>query len=175
LKIFDFYQNIKCGRKKVISSFSKLSNVYNHLPKTTGCTENISKCNGCGGWCCRYQSPQLLYVEFLHIWKNVLKYLEINEIVDIIERSLYNYIEGDTTKGCIFLNKENSYCKIYKYRPFNCRTYGMIPNEEFNKNKEKVKEKMKGILGLVIKDQCDLVKIEDGKELTSDIRRKYWS
>lgn len=174
MSIFSFYKDIKLKNKNVIKRISNLLNIYKKLPETNGCMENISKCDGCGGWCCRIQSPQLLYSEFLNIWNFILKTFDIDDIIDILEKSLLNYVEGDINKGCIFLNTENSFCKIYKYRPFNCRTYGIVPKEDFDKNKQKVEKRLKGVLGVSIKDQCNLVKTENGEILTSEKIDKIW-
>ena len=44
--------------KQVEPAFSKLCNLYAKIPDTEGCMENLDTC---GGWCCKLQSPQVLY------------------------------------------------------------------------------------------------------------------
>ena len=172
---FDFYKKIKMSNKFVISSFEKLKYLYGKMPDTKGCLENISKEDGCGGWCCQIQFPQLFYSEFLYIWNYIKKNFDNKELCDMIEQSMLNAVKGDLSKGCIFFNKETKLCRIHNVRPLNCYLYGITPKEEFDIRFEKVKEKYKNNLAMILKEQCDLVFVSDGKDLTTEDTAKLWN
>jgi len=168
MKTFGFYKTIRKDSKKVRKAYPSLHNLYNDIPDTEGCMENIEKEDGCKGWCCRYQSPQLFYSEFLNLWNNLMKNWEIDDICDVIEKSLKNYVMGSTTKGCVFFNSDTKMCGVHKKRPLNCRIYGITPDEEFQPRLERMREVYKDVLDAVIKDQCHLIKTTDGQEVTTE-------
>ena len=174
METFGFYKKIKTGSRKPKNSYSKLHNLYNKIPDTEGCMNNISKENGCGGWCCECQSPQLLYSEFLNLWQSVMRDWEIDDICDVIEKSLKNYVMGMTTKGCVFFDSKTKMCKVHTKRPYNCRIYGITPNEEFEPRLKRMKELYKDVIGAVIRDQCDLIKTVDGSKITIEDTDKWW-
>ena len=103
MDVFEFYKTIRL--KKAKKYFSQLEKLYSKIPDTKGCLENINKEKGCGGWCCFHQSPQLLYVEFLYAWDEIFNNWDLEEIADVIELAMINYVLGFTTKGCIFFDK----------------------------------------------------------------------
>jgi len=172
---FDFYKEIDINKETVINSFEKLKYLYNRMPETKGCIENINKEDGCGGWCCQIQFPQLLYCEFLYIWKHIKKNFSNEDLCNIIEQSMMNVVKGDMTKGCIFFNKETKLCKIHNVRPLNCYLYGITPEEEFDIRFKKMKEKYKHNLGMKIKEQCDMVSTCNNKELTTKDTKRFWN
>lgn len=155
--IRDFYK-IKVEKDKLHRAFSKLNSLYALIPNTSGCMENNCKEKGCGSWCCVIQSPQMLYVEFLHTLDSILKNWTIEQISEIIDRSVYHYVTDFPIKGCIFFNKDTNLCNCHKSRCYNCRIYGITPYEEFHPRYLRMAEKYKGVVGAIIKDQCDLVK-----------------
>lgn len=155
----------------------KLLSVYSQMPQTVGCLENINKSKeegGCGGWCCRQQSCQVLYCEFINTWRYILKFWSINDTVDVIERSVRNYLSQDVAKGCVFFDREKKLCKIYKTRSFNCRIYSIIPVEEFNARMKRLITEYKDRFDVVLRDQCNLVKTKDGKDVTAEDTDKWW-
>ena len=155
----------------------KLLSVYSQMPSTTGCLEHINKSKeegGCGGWCCAKQSPQVLYSEFINTWKYILKSWSINDVVEVIERSIKNYLSQDAAKGCVFFDKEKKLCKIYKTRSFNCRIYSIIPQKEFEARIKRLILEYKDKFDVMLRDQCDLVKTENGKEVTIEDTDKWW-
>jgi Fe-S-cluster containining protein len=174
METFGFYKTIKTGSRKPKNAFSKLHNLYNNIPDTVGCMDNIAKEGGCGGWCCECQSPQLLYSEFLNLWNSVMRDWDVEQICDVIEKSLQNYVMGSTTKGCVFFDKNTKMCRVHKKRPYNCRIYGITPEEEFKPRLERMKAVYKDVADAIIKDQCHLIKTADGKEVTTEDTDKWW-
>jgi Txe/YoeB family toxin of Txe-Axe toxin-antitoxin module len=65
-------------------------------------------------------------------------------------------------------------CEVHKVRPYNCRIYGITPNEEFEPRYEKLKKEYDSILGAVIKPQCGLVSTVDDKEITKKDIDDWW-
>jgi len=171
---FDFYKNIKIDDPKVSNIFLKLNKFYDSIPETKGCMENINKKKGCGGWCCLVQTPQLLYSEFLLIWDHLSKTLSDDEICELFEKCMLNAVDNVPSKGCVFFDKKTKLCKIHKVRPYNCRIYGITPPEEFNPRYEKLKKEYMGVVGAVIKPQCDLVSEVDDVEITVDEINQWW-
>jgi len=175
MDIFKFYRTIKPSDPSVVKSFKQLKNVYKIIPETKGCIENISKEKGCGGWCCKIQSPQFLYIEFLHIWQFIKENWSGDEICDIIHKSMLNVIKGDTTKGCVFFDNETKKCKIHEVRGYACRLYGITPEKEFKVRYERMKELYKSVPGAVVKEQCNLIKTIDDKKVTVFNTSRWWS
>lgn len=174
--MFDFYLNIRIKNNcKVDKSFNKLVNIYNTIPETKGCLENISKEHGCGGWCCNFQTPQLLYSEFLYLYNYISKNFSNEDFLEVIRRSMINSVDSNPTKGCIFFDLKTKLCKCHLVRPLNCRIYGITPFEEFNPRYEKLKEKYKYTLGAIIKQQCDLVSTVDGSKVTVKDTNMWWN
>ncbi len=176
MKDFEFYKTIRLSRnKKTQKAFSKLHNIYNSIPATKGCLEGISEEGGCNAWCCRIQTPQLLYSEFLLLWHFISKNWDDKELCDLFEKCMLNAINDIPSKGCVFFDKETCMCKVHDVRPYNCRIYGITPPEEFNPRYEKIKEEYKTIFGATIKPQCELVSTVDGKELTTKNTDDWWN
>ncbi len=144
-----------------------LSWIYSQIPETTGCLENINKTDGCGSWCCS-QSPQVLYVEFLYAWNHISKNWTDDQIISLILKSLKAYL-FDASDGCVFWDKENNLCGHHDSRCFNCRVYGIIPEEEFKPRYERLK-----ILYPETRNQCDLVSTKNGKAVTKRDTDQWW-
>ena len=174
MSIYEFYRQIASSDPKVLDACSKLDKLYKQIPETKGCLNNINKKDGCGGWCCLIQTPQLLYCEFLNIWNYIKNNWSNDEICDAIEKSMLNVIRGDTTKGCVFFNEETKLCKIHNKRPYNCYIYGITPDEEFKPRYEKIKELYKDIPSAIIKEQCDLVSTCDSSKTTIFKTNRWW-
>ncbi len=177
MKYFEFYKIIRlANNKKVRGSFSKLYNIYNLIPETKGCMDNIcKKKNRCNSWCCRIQTPQLLYSEFLLIWDYISKNWNDDEVLDLLEKSMLNAVNEIPSKGCVFFNGENNLCKIHKKRSLNCRIYGITPDEEFNPRYEKIKKEYSNIIGAVIKPQCELVSTIDENKISVKDTKNWWN
>jgi len=69
---------------------------------------------------CEKQNPQVLYCEFLMSWRHVLNNWAPEDVADLIEAAISNYLSPRATKGCIFWDKESKLCKQHETRPFNC-------------------------------------------------------
>lgn len=161
--MYDFYSS-RFGDKVLKKNRKELRRLYEQIPSTTGCMENINKDGGCSGWCCEEQNPQLMYSEFLNTWNYVVQNWSTEKISALVMRAVKSYLNGEKVKGCVFFDKETRLCSQHETRPFNCRTYGQIPEEEFKPRYERLK-----ILypDAPFKDQCSLVKT-DGNRPTED-------
>jgi Fe-S-cluster containining protein len=135
-----------------------LKNLYSDIPETDGCMENIAKENGCGAWCCESQNPQLMYAEFLSTWNHVINSWGKERVVNLILRAIQTYLDGKITKGCIFWDKETKLCEQHQTRPFNCRTYAQVPEEDFKPRYEALKILYSDSPDVDLRPQCSLVK-----------------
>lgn len=163
--------------KKTIA-LTQLTDFYNKLPETKGCMEHINKPKeegGCGGWCCKMQSPQVLSIEWKNTWAFVLKHWTIDEIIDLIEKAVRNYLTDISTKGCIFWEEKTKLCRIHEVRPYSCRIYGITPEEEFKPRYERLKQQYANDITAVIKDQCNLVSTERGEPVTIEESTRWWA
>jgi len=158
--------------KKEKEARVSLNVLYSKIPDTKGCMEHIGKPEsegGCGAWCCRMQTPQVLYSEFLNTWKNVTSSFSDGDFESLIERCLRKYLYPNEDKGCVFLNKETNMCAQHETRPFNCRVYGIIPEEEFKPRYERLK-----VIYPDIREQCNLVSTVDGRKVTKKDTDNWW-
>ncbi len=177
MKDFEFYKTIRLfdDKKKTVGVFSALHNLYHKIPDTKGCMENINiKGGGCNGWCCLIQTPQLLYSEFLLIWDFVSRNWIDSEVCDLFEKCMLNAVNPIPSKGCVFFDEKSSMCNIHKVRPYNCRIYGITPDEEFEPRYLRLKEEYKTILGAIVKPQCLLVSTIDNKKIAKEDIDKWW-
>ncbi len=159
------------NNKKIKQSLNRLESVYNKIPETKGCLENNKKSQqegGCGSWCCWEQNPSVLYVEFLNTLKDIKQWSN-KDFLNLVERCLYKYLFPNKDRSCVFLNKENNLCNNHQSRPFNCRSYGIIPEEEFKPRYERLK-----ILYPEVKNQCNLVSTVDGSVVTKKHMDDWW-
>jgi Fe-S-cluster containining protein len=104
--------------------FDQLNNVYAKLPSTT--------CKRCGT-CCSDPPPATI-VEFLNVYRYVRDNLP--ERHQELVRKAAEFFFLDLVKvemRCPFLNEEDNRCLVYEVRPFSCRAYGQLTEEEFNK------------------------------------------
>lgn len=147
----------------------KLQRIYDGVPDTIGCMENIDKEDGCGAWCCQHQSPSVLEVEFANTWKWVNDNLDESETIQLIEKALRNYMSNSQNKGCIFWDSNTKLCMQHKTRPYACRIYGIMSDEEWRPRYEQLK-----VLNNDLREQCNLVKTANGKTFTKGTSDAYW-
>ena len=155
-------------RKKV---FKRLKALYNKIPDTVGCMENIESCKG---WCCRLQNPQVLNCEFLYVWSYIMENWDAEQISGLMERCLRSYLSNNFNKSCVFWDSETKLCMTHTRRPFNCHIYGITPNEEIQPRVDALREANKDNLMAQVRDQCDLVSTESGEEVTSSMTSEWW-
>lgn len=160
-------KKISLDNKNLQKNFKKLKKFYKKLPETKGCMENINKKDGCGGWCCKFQCPPFLYVEFLHAWNHIVNTWSTNDILDLIEKCLKTHLSMDITKGCVLWNEDTKLCRCHTVRPFNCYIYGITPDHEIKPRIEKMRELYGKYPDVVIRDQCDLVETVNGEKVKS--------
>lgn len=146
-----------------------LKYLYESIPSTEGCMENIGKADGCGAWCCRHQSPQVMFSEFQYAWHHIVHSWSKEDLISLIFQSIKVYLEGKPTKGCILWNEEDKMCRIHEKRPMNCRFYGQIPDEEFQPRLAALKVLYENNPDVVLRDQCNLVKTVGKKPTSADI------
>lgn len=166
------------SNRKLEEARKKLNELYDSMPETVGCMEHIAKPKeegGCGGWCCILQNPQVLYSEFRNTWREVLLNWSNEDIIDLIEKAIRNYTSPMITKGCIFFDRDSKLCTQHKTRPYNCRIYGITPEEEFKPRYERLKVLYQDEPMATIKDQCNLIKTEDGSKVTVEQTTKWWN
>ena len=145
----------------------QLKLIYEAIPETSGCMENISKDGGCGAWCCEEQSPSVMYTEFLNTMNAIEHTWKENNIIALVERCVIAYFNNNPTKGCVFWNAENNQCLQHSSRPFNCRVYGQTPDEEFKPRYDRLRVLYAHVPNATIREQCNLVKTV-GKTPTVD-------
>jgi len=169
---------INISEEKYNTIKKELKTIYDLIPDTTGCLDCIQKepkDGGCGVYCCSVQNPQVLYCEFINAWKNWVATNDMDGLLLLIEKSLRNYLSNSFNKPCIFFDKNNKKCMNYDTRSFNCRTYSIIPDEEFKPRYEKLKVLAKKEVGAFVRDQCKVPKMEDGKTFTKKDIDSIWS
>lgn len=162
--------------KIILDALYKLKNVYAKIPETTGCMEHIAKPpdqGGCNGFCCRIQQPQVLYVEFLNAWRHIMANWSYEDIINIVESAIKDYVDNSPTKGCIFFDKESMMCRVHDKRPLVCFLYGITPEEEYKPRLERLRILYQGT-SAVFRDQCKLVKTIDGKSVTKEDTDRWW-
>lgn len=164
MNIVDIKKNSKKKIKKLIK---QLETVYENIPSTTGCIENIKTCQA---WCCKENNPHVFYIEFMNIWKHVTENFSNQQFLQLIKNAIKNHISLDVKKQCVFFNEENLNCNCHKKRPFACHTYGITPEEEFN-------EKLYSLRVIYpnesFRNQCNLVKCD--KKVFVSHTNKWWN
>ncbi len=124
---------------KVQPPLASLNVLYDGMPDTHGC-EKCAEINGKGGkdWCCIKQNPSMFYAEFFNVYKEMQDNWTKEKRKQVLFRAIRNYLSNSLQKGCIFYDNG---CTIYKQRPFNCRMYGVVPKENWDKRWEALKER----------------------------------
>ena len=161
--------------QKLDRAFNWLHVLYSQIPDTKGCIENICKEGGCSAWCCTLQNPQVLEIEFMRVWKHILKNWSLDQINDTVESALRNYLSMTPMKGCIFFDKTTKQCQVHEHRCYNCRLYAITPDEEFRPRFEKFQELYKGREDMFVKYQCDLVSTVDQTKVTTEMSNSWWN
>ena len=122
---------------------------------------------------CVEQTPQVLFVEFLNTWTVINSQWKKEDIAALIIKAIEIYLEGKPTSGCAFLNHDTKLCLQHTTRPYNCRMYCQVPEEDFKPRLEALKVLYKDRPGAILKDQCNLVKT-CGKKPTKENAEKWW-
>lgn len=164
-------------QKKMTAAIEEVERVYAQIPETEGCMKNIELPEdegGCGGWCCQYQNPHVLAVEFENTYRHIMNEWDVEELIELVEKALRNYLSERVTKGCIFFDNDKKICRQHKSRPYNCRIYGITPDEEIKPRIESLRVMTKGKPGEIVRDQCGLVNTVDGSRLTTKDTDRWW-
>jgi hypothetical protein len=150
----------------------RLNRLYSKIPETEGCQENLDKCTG---RCCRLQTPSITFCEFLNFWKYILKNWEYDDIIILIQKSVDRYLNADIKNGCVLFDEKTYLCKCHETRSFNCRSYAITPDEEFEERKKHLEEYAKNSKKEIkILDQCNLVRLINGSKLTTKDMDEYF-
>jgi hypothetical protein len=120
-------------------------------------------------WCCALQTPQVLYCEFLHTWQYIIRNFTHLQISSLVEKCLRKYLYDNSEKACVFFDKDNKICSQHESRPYNCRIYGITPDEEFVPRYEKLK-----VIYPDIKPQCNLVSTVNGEAVSKKDIDNWW-
>lgn len=118
---------------------------------------------------CKTQNPQVLYVEFLNAWKAITSTWKDQDIQDLIKRCLTKYLFPNQDKSCVFIDMQTNKCLQHGTRPFNCRVYGITPEEEFKPRYERLK-----VIYPETRNQCNLVSTVDGRVVTTKDTDNWW-
>jgi hypothetical protein len=166
--------NIDTTNYNINKPIISLNVLFEHMPETTGC-EKCKEINGDNSeWCCRVVAPSMYYVEFLNVWIEVQKWSKEKRL-SLILRAVKNYLSNNDSKGCIFFQKE---CLCYTQRSLQCRLYGVMPQEVWDKRVEYVKKlfdwdkvsnafKKKTV-------QCPLVSCTNGHKSVTETEEQKW-
>lgn len=150
--------------------FNNIKDNYSKIPETKGCMKWIDDSkNSCNAWCCSDQHPHLLYSEFRYVWDNVIKQLNKEMFLALIERSLNAYLFKEKRKACVLWDKDSKFCSAHEHRPYNCRVYGVIPDEEFKPRYEKLK-----VIYPESRYQCNLITTIDNKTISKEQIDLWW-
>lgn len=159
--------NVKISEGKIRRPLISLDVLYNGMPETTGCEKCKEKNGDDAYWCCRTISPSMYYVEFLKVWLEVQKWSKKNKAALFI-RAITNYLDTGQNKGCIFWDEK---CLVYKDRPFQCRLYGVIPQDSWDSRIKSIEERDKDF---EYRPQCNMVSVVGDKEITSQDEDKWF-
>lgn len=155
--------------QNLLTPMVKLQVLYETMPETTGC-DKCKEVNGDNAqWCCKTQNPSLFYSEFIYVWRDVEKHWSKRKRLDLIIRSIRNYLVNHTNKGCVFFDNE---CLCYKHRPQACRLYGVMPKESWDEREKRIKT----VLGdnVKITPQCNLVSTVSGDPVTVEDENSWF-
>lgn len=152
--MYEFYK--VTVRDEVLKRARKdLKIIYEDIPQTEGCSANLANCKA---WCCEHQNPSLFYSEFLNTYWNINHSWSKEKLGKLFISAVRTYLDNNPTKGCVFWDKESKLCMQHQTRPFNCRTYGQVPDEDFKPRYERLKVLYADKSNAVVRDQCNLVK-----------------
>jgi len=105
------------------------------LPETT-CNHKIE--------CCKSGCPNMYYSEYLYLRVDYIEKMSKEGRLNLIVECLRRYLKQQNItdpKPCPLLN--DTMCGAYSSRPYRCRTYGLIPDEEYTKMVESVAKDFK--------------------------------
>ena len=166
----------RMSESQIKEGVEKINEIYNEIPETTGCLKYIEmpkEDGGCEGKCCLHQNPSVLYIEFMNTWKYVMSNFSMDEITNLIESALRNYLSDAPTKGCVFFDRDKKICTQHEARPYNCRMYSQIPDEEFKPRYEALKVLQEKDFRTVVMPQCDLTETV-GNKPTKEQSDSWW-
>lgn len=160
---------VDTSESNLLGPMTKLNVLYDRMPGTTGC-EKCKEVNGDNAmWCCKSQSPSMYYAEFLNVWRNVEKKWSKEKRLNVIIRSISNYLYNGDNKGCVFFDNG---CTVYENRPYSCRIYGVVSQESWDRRENVLKKRFGE--DIKITPQCNMVSLENGDKSISLEMEDIW-
>lgn len=130
-----------------------VNELFKTLPETT-CNQRTE--------CCKAGCPNMYYSEYLNLRLSFIEKMDRKKRLDLLVECIRRHLKEQNIqnpKPCPLL--DGNMCGVYSARPYRCRTYGLIPDEEYNKMVDAVakdfrlpKEK------IPLCQQCPFVKVK---------------
>ena len=159
--------NIDITHSNLEGPLVSLNVLYDGMPGTSGC-EKCAEVNGENvDWCCKTQNPSMYYAEFLKVFKEVGETWSESKKRELMLRAVKTYLDNSLSKGCVFYNEG---CTVYSVRPFACRMYGVIPQDNWDQRWKTLKERQGD--SFEAKPQCPMVSAET--EITPSMEDKWF-
>ena len=141
---------IKPTTQQLEKALSECCTIQDSCPETT-CQHHEE--------CCHAGSPNMYFIEYENIHKNIIKKMSVKEYADMTLACIRTYLFSGKRCPCLFL--KDKMCSIYKYRQIKCRLYGLIPPDLFDRNANAVATEEKLPRNLIpLSQQCPFVKIK---------------
>ncbi len=154
------------SESNLLGPTTSLKILYDEMPATSGCETCEEENRDNAYWCCKTQTPSMYYVEFVYIWEEVQKWSKQRQ-EELVLRSIRNYLSNKLSKGCVFYDDK---CATYERRPFQCRMYGVVPQDSWDKRWEQLRERQGD--KFEAKPQCNLVTADT--EVTCEQEEKWF-
>ena len=110
--------------------------------------------------CCKFQSPNMYYNEFLNLRRNYVEKMSKEERLELTIACIRLYLYDESvSKPCVFL--KDHMCSAYEFRQIKCRLYGLLPEPLYKRIVNEVsKEQREKKENLPLCQQCPHVKIK---------------
>lgn len=145
--------NMSPSEDEIQMAIYNIKELFSTLPETT-CGHKTE--------CCRAGCPNMYYSEYLALRVEHIEKMDKIKRVDLLLECLRRYLKEQNIldpKPCPLL--DGNMCSTYEARPYRCRTYGLIPDEEYNKMVDAVSSDFKILKEKIpLCNQCNLVKIK---------------
>ena len=144
-------------------AFDALNELHDIMPDTECKQRNL---------CCKAGCPPMYFSEFVYITDYIKKNIDKDTLGDVAVNCMKHYFSEEILKPCPLFNDG---CLVYENRPINCRLYGQVPKEEYERRQNRTSdeftmsaEEMRESLGLgtvediPLYEQCPHVKPIEG-------------
>ena len=118
--------------------------------------------------CCRVACPSMKYSEAVNLLNQMWETWTKEAKKDFLLTCVRYFFSRSLIKPCPIL--KDSDCQCYDSRPLNCRLYGMIPAETYNKRAQRMADRLDLPLDQVpLNTQCPFVRRKVGDPLTDEV------